>query len=555
MESFIFGPSYKQDLQLGFGQDTVILADGSSAALDKIGIHSLLGQEIFNAVDFGADISGTSDSTTAIQAAINQISTAGTLILPAGTYKCLTGLTTNGRPLKIIGSGPGATILSFPNLGVIGLNIADALTHVSDLTIRGPNASSIGYSGINSGSVSDVTLENLVVENWGEAGINTGGFAARWIIRGCRIRNNKEDGIFLGIGSTDCIVEANEVYGNGSNGIDVNGSRNLINANQVRSNGARHAGSTDCWGILIAAVPGADANDNTVSNNIVSANFGQGIIVKPTTSQATNYNLIVNNQSIANTGSGGNGDGITLDGSDVGTLLGNLVANNICIGNQRYGVLGDGSVATFSQNQFRNNTCTGNVHGLVVTAGALDTQVSFNLVLSNSSDQITDGGTRTSQFGNKVQTSDGGIYTGTRLGLNLVSGAYGILDVRSGATGAEGIFLGETTNGWLLTEKGDASFALRVTASGVPSGADRLNLTNGGLLSVINGIQAAGNTPTPLSGYVGIGTTEGVGAGSAGTPVTTTTKGGGSGPATAQVVVKYLELSLNGATYWLPLFQ
>jgi hypothetical protein len=129
------------------------------------------------------------------------------------------------------------------------------------------------------------------------------------------------------------------------------------------------------------------------------------------------------------------------------------------------------------------------------------------------------------------------------------------LDVRSGATGAEGIFLGETTNGWLLTEKGDASFALRVTASGVPSGADRLNLTNGGLLSVINGIQAAGNTPTPLSGYVGIGTTEGVGAGSAGTPVTTTTKGGGSGPATAQVVVKYLELSLNGATYWLPLFQ
>jgi hypothetical protein len=55
-----------------------------------------------------------------------------------------------------------------------------------------------------------------------------------------------------------------------------------------------------------------------------------------------------------------------------------------------------------------------------------------------------------------------------------------MLDVRSGATGLNGVFVGDTTNGWLITEKSDASIALRITAGGVVSTADRFTCGNGG---------------------------------------------------------------------------
>jgi hypothetical protein len=51
------------------------------------------------------------------------------------------------------------------------------------------------------------------------------------------------------------------------------------------------------------------------------------------------------------------------------------------------------------------------------------------------------------------------------------------------------------------------------------------------------------------------GTTTGFGTGGAGTAVTTTTKGGGTGPTTAQTIVQYLEVNINGTNYWIPLTQ
>lgn len=50
-------------------------------------------------------------------------------------------------------------------------------------------------------------------------------------------------------------------------------------------------------------------------------------------------------------------------------------------------------------------------------------------------------------------------------------------------------------------------------------------------------------------------TTSGFGNGSSGTSVTTTAKGTGSGPTTAQTIVKYISISIGGQTYWLPLMQ
>ncbi len=66
---------------------------------------------------------------------------------------------------------------------------------------------------------------------------------------------------------------------------------------------------------------------------------------------------------------------------------------------------------------------------------------------------------------------------------------------------------------------------------------------------------ATGATPTGSGTDLSMGITTGFGNGSAGTAVTTTTKNTGSGPATPQTVVNYLEIDIGGAKYWIPLVQ
>ena len=62
-------------------------------------------------------------------------------------------------------------------------------------------------------------------------------------------------------------------------------------------------------------------------------------------------------------------------------------------------------------------------------------------------------------------------------------------------------------------------------------------------------------TPATAAGQLGLGTSQGFGAGAAGTAVTTTTKGGGTGPTTAETIVNYLKVTIAGADYYIPLMQ
>jgi hypothetical protein len=47
----------------------------------------------------------------------------------------------------------------------------------------------------------------------------------------------------------------------------------------------------------------------------------------------------------------------------------------------------------------------------------------------------------------------------------------------------------------------------------------------------------------------------GFGNGAAGTAVTTTAKGTGTGPATPQTIVQYAPVNINGTVYYVPLMQ
>ncbi|MDF1625678.1 MAG: right-handed parallel beta-helix repeat-containing protein [Parvibaculaceae bacterium] len=100
----------------GPGWSAQVFSAGGDAAFTVTGgtqARTLSDYELLNAVfDFGIDNSGSTDVSSAMQAAINSASAAGkTLYLPAGIYDFGgTGVDLNGTGFRMIGDGP-ATIL------------------------------------------------------------------------------------------------------------------------------------------------------------------------------------------------------------------------------------------------------------------------------------------------------------------------------------------------------------------------------------------------------------------------------------------------------------
>ena len=126
---------------------------------------------------YGAAGDGLTDDTAAIQAAFNAVSTAGSVFLPQGTYKCTSAFTSVGKSINLVGAGRDVSILSFGSTGVDGWGISSG-SRIAHVTLRGPNASSSGNAGLDSGNATDVTVEDCIIEQWGDAGINTGGTSA-----------------------------------------------------------------------------------------------------------------------------------------------------------------------------------------------------------------------------------------------------------------------------------------------------------------------------------------------------------------------------------------
>ncbi len=71
----------------------------------------------------------------------------------------------------------------------------------------------------------------------------------------------------------------------------------------------------------------------------------------------------------------------------------------------------------------------------------------------------------------------------------------------------------------------------------------------------VSGLTVSGALITTQPTYADISGTTGFGTGSSGTAVTTTTKGGGTGPTTPQTVVAYLRITLGSTVYHVPLVQ
>jgi hypothetical protein len=158
---------------------------------------------------YNADPTGASDSTSAIQNAINAASAAGTgVYLPQGTYKVSSQLTVNN--VTVTGAGPWYTEITGTDAGFSG-NQSPASTNVtvSNLSIFGTvddrvdsDSSVNGFNGgFSNSTISDVWIQNTKVGIWID------GPAANLTITGVRIQDTTADGVNFDGGVTNSTVQ------------------------------------------------------------------------------------------------------------------------------------------------------------------------------------------------------------------------------------------------------------------------------------------------------------------------------------------------------------
>jgi hypothetical protein len=115
-----------------------------------------------------------------------------------------------------------------------------------------------------------------------------------------------------------------------------------------------------------------------------------------------------------------------------------------------------------------------------------------------------------------------------------------------------GVFTSQATGGVLRLNSGDTiNWRNNANSADISISKD----TNDVIQLGTAGMKTAGATPSVAAGQVGVGNTTGFGTGAAGTAVTTTTKGGGTGPTTPQTVVNYIKINIAGTDFWIPLVQ
>jgi hypothetical protein len=161
---------------------------------------------------YDADSTGATDSTTAIQDAINAASTAGEgVYIPAGTYTVSQPLDVNN--VAVEGAGEWYTELTGPDVEFSGdQNPASTDVDVSNLTLQGEvsdrDNSTSDYTGFN-GGFSDSTISDVLIQNE-KAGIWVIGPTTGLTVNAVQIQDTTADGINLNAADgaiTDTTVE------------------------------------------------------------------------------------------------------------------------------------------------------------------------------------------------------------------------------------------------------------------------------------------------------------------------------------------------------------
>ena len=177
----------KGDALVGFKQSN---SSGVLTGAVGLTVHQKF-QEMVSILDFGADPTGITDSTTAIQAALN--ATSGTTFIPAGTYKITSPLVIPGS-ISVVGQGHNSVIQANSCHGItFAAGSVNGARRISDFTITGVTATDkaaifcdLDSTPGGTGRVMGMLIENISISSFGTGvygrGFWTSTFRSIWMI-------------------------------------------------------------------------------------------------------------------------------------------------------------------------------------------------------------------------------------------------------------------------------------------------------------------------------------------------------------------------------------
>jgi alpha-1,3-glucanase-like protein/F5/8 type C domain-containing protein/HYDIN/CFA65/VesB family protein len=172
-------------------------------------------------LSFGADPTGQTDSTTAIQNAINAGSAAGRAVyIPPGNYLVTAHLIVNN--VTLTGAGEWYSVLEGDDVGVYGNLPPDPSTnvHLSNFAISGDITERVDSADVNGigGGLQDSTISNVWIQHV-KAGIWMTGPFTNLQISNVRIEDTTADGINFDGGITNSSVTNTYVRNTGDDGL------------------------------------------------------------------------------------------------------------------------------------------------------------------------------------------------------------------------------------------------------------------------------------------------------------------------------------------------
>lgn len=209
-------------------------------------------------------------------------------------------------------------------------------------------------NGVNLEDGSDCVVTGCTFYNCAE-GIQVSGTETRSAVTGNVCNGNGNNGVYLNSPGSGNVIFGNNCNANAKNGIDVVCNDQTLNGNVCRGNTRT--------GINLY-----NSDRNTVSGNICENNGWHGIAL-----DGCDYNIILGNQCNNND----SGDTSTYNGINLWDSDRNLVSNNICTGNNEYGINIGGP--NCDNTKVNDNICLGNATGQINDAGT-STDADDNMV-------------------------------------------------------------------------------------------------------------------------------------------------------------------------------
>jgi hypothetical protein len=214
-------------------------------------------------VDFGADPTGTRDSSDAIQKALD----TGDAWIPPGTFKVTRHLIANRTKLR--GAGMWYSTLTGDGVGVYGNHseavLLSGFAIIGEVTGRDDKAQVNGIGGaLGGGSI----VEDLFIQHT-KVGLWLDGPFSDLTVRGNRIFDMTADGLNLHQGISNTVVSGNVIRNTGDDGLAMWSDQDPNHHNVFRSN-------TVQLPLLANGIAIYGGHDNTIEGNVIADTLVEG---------------------------------------------------------------------------------------------------------------------------------------------------------------------------------------------------------------------------------------------------------------------------------------